>query len=390
MRKQNSNDLLISLLLLLMLPSLFYVVGNLSSLSYGFCVGLFIFTTNILYKKNKFSLYVLTISILILLLLLISIILSVPSIKNMGSLFIMLLMLFSANIFSSFILECDSNYLVDLIKKITIILILCGLLGTFIKLNYFGYENFAKSVFIFYEPSNYAIVAGPFFIITMLTIPKIRIVLSLCFLFIAIMITNLTMIVYWFIGIILCIRQKKYILLFLTLISIVIISIYFSFSNYLNYYIERVSFSSESTNLSTLVYMQGWQEAYYAFYNTYGLGLGFQQAGTNHPTIIAEKIYSILGHYKNREDMGFFMAKIVVEFGMLGIIFIIYYINVLLFSFKNRNIDKGKLIIFGMLISSIVEVFFRSPGYFSIGIYFLFVALFYHIKTNQNFLSCEK
>ncbi|MFT8211578.1 MAG: hypothetical protein ACMZI0_15200 [Symbiopectobacterium sp.] len=56
-----------------------------------------------------------------------------------------------------------------------------------------------------------------------------------------------------------------------------------------------------------------------ALFDTYGLGLGFQMAGTNGVGEYGYKIYVLSGMDLNRFDGGFLASKIVSEFGVIGV-----------------------------------------------------------------------
>ena len=83
-------------------------------------------------------------------------------------------------------------------------------------------------------------------------------------------------------------------------------------------FLDRLDFSDETTNLSTLVYLQGWQLVEEALRATQGWAEGFQQLalqGTN--TDISRVIFLILGTDANILDGGF-AGKTAGEFGWIG------------------------------------------------------------------------
>ena len=88
----------------------------------------------------------------------------------------------------------------------------------------------------------------------------------------------------------------------------------------LAYFTDRLDFSGGSQNVSTLVWLQGWQLAGEALAATRQWGVGFQQLGlqgTN--TAISRLLYILVGADANLFDGGFGAAKIVGEFGLIGL-----------------------------------------------------------------------
>jgi len=92
-------------------------------------------------------------------------------------------------------------------------------------------------------------------------------------------------------------------------------------------------------------------------------------------------------------DSGFLAAKIIAEFGFLGVISLIVYIYVVLWTILRANtihrvlanmkdIRKHReatrrLFFMGVIVSLSVEIFLRSYGYFSPGVFLLLVAILY-------------
>jgi hypothetical protein len=93
----------------------------------------------------------------------------------------------------------------------------------------------------------------------------------------------------------------------------------------LTYYVSRLSFSTDSDNLSTLVLLQGWENAILGFRDTGGIGVGFQQFGIVGPIgDIAPRIAEILkGGSINLLDGGSTATKLIGELGIVGIFLVI-------------------------------------------------------------------
>lgn len=160
--------------------------------------------------------------------------------------------------------------------------------------------------------------------------------------------------------------------LFIPLLVLLIIA-----SNYdLNYYSKRIDLQNE--NLSTLVWLQGWEEAYLNFKESYGLGVGFQQFGVSDPKgDAANTILMLTTNYMNRYDGSTFSTKLIGEFGILGIIIIGFCTWRCFRSYlflKNLNINESyKLIFFhSCIVYFVIELFIRSMSYISPG-FFIFM-----------------
>jgi hypothetical protein len=97
-----------------------------------------------------------------------------------------------------------------------------------------------------------------------------------------------------------------------------------------DYFYDRVLFwdAQSSKNLSSLVYLQGIQDAHYSFVSTKGLGLGFQQLGTQKLSEAGLILQELLNNNTglNRQDGGFTAAKIIAELGLLGILILLMYL----------------------------------------------------------------
>lgn len=200
---------------------------------------------------------------------------------------------------------------------------------------------------------------------------------------------NLTMMVVLFFSIILSFKTK----LFRCSNNVIIISflIFFYFVNDFsnNYYLDRLNLSRDSNNFSTLVLMQGWENTFLNFFNSYGLGLGSQQLGFNgYEREISSKILYMLKneHGLNRRDGGSTAPKIISEFGFFGIVFLIIYLRLFIKSFNyirkyclgkfkgNNNVD---IILFChvAVVSLSIDLFIRGLAYFS-STYFIFLLLY--------------
>ena len=237
----------------------------------------------------------------------------------------------------------------------------------------------SKPVFFFSEPSHFALNFLPFLLyMTVTSSPKMKLLLLLLSYAIALLLENLTLVfgITLIVGLVIPLRR----LLFLSPIAVMLIL--FTAVN-LDYYSSRVDFSSDNQNLSTLVYLSGWERAYLSFNDTFGLGIGFQQFG-----IIGnrgEKMESLgaLGvENLNLLDGGSVAPKFIGEFGLVGVAMLLAY----LFYFAKsarwlRKISLGEVALqarprvffLSCFVMYCIDLFVRGTGYFSSS-GFLFVA----------------
>lgn len=138
--------------------------------------------------------------------------------------------------------------------------------------------------------------------------------------------------------------------------------------------------SSEVENVSSLVYLQGWQDAWSNLQRTNGLGLGFNMMGCNPiPDVPAREILSRIGLELNAEDGSFLFSKIISEAGVFG--FMIFVMAIWWWIKFEQQIKKcndtvsseiGRIhsaIMFCFVASSLV----RATGYFD-GVLFFWIA----------------
>lgn len=114
--------------------------------------------------------------------------------------------------------------------------------------------------------------------------------------------------------------------LILMLASLVAVAGLVNYQRFLEPTTERIMgiLASDSTeNVSSLVYVQGWQDAWANLWRTHGLGLGFNMMGCQPlPDVPAREVLSVGGMGElNAEDASFQFGKIVSEFGVAGIVF---------------------------------------------------------------------
>lgn len=155
-----------------------------------------------------------------------------------------------------------------------------------------------------------------------------------------------------------------------------------------------VAAPGDTENTSSLVYLQGWQDAWANIVRTHGLGLGFNMMGCHPlPDVPARAILALEGkgmEELNAQDGSILFGKIVSEAGVGGLVFygaIIWWWVRLEKRIRAAEDGAGRLaastqaaLIFCFVASS----FIRSVGYFSGGMLLWIAAVSGALKWQQN------
>ncbi|MBE0471041.1 MAG: hypothetical protein IBX55_16220 [Methyloprofundus sp.] len=388
---------------LLLMPSFFYVVFAFPSMSFG----LFVACIAVILVSLKLDISFSTKKIVSFLFLLIFIVIyqfftfyveNFPfDHRTIASMVFLLILIFSALIFGGYLFQYQSKTFFNVLPFLVFFSILIGFFAIFFEQSFLGYELYAKSVFPFAEPSHYAITLGPILFASGLLLSlKYRVLILVSFICLGVLLPSLVMMLFSFLMMFFffkCSIFKKAVFIFIGLF-------FFYFLFFIEegaYFLERITFSSESKNLTALVYMQGWSDMFESLEASSFLGVGFQNMGILPPGYYGDLIYSLAGEFKNRNDGGFLAAKLISEFGVLGMLFIIFYIRLFLSSIKllirwintasiDQNAQLSKLSIFasGIIVGFFVELFARGSGYFTSGVFMLLMSSFILYKFYKN------
>jgi len=246
-------------------------------------------------------------------------------------------------------------------------LLFIGFLSVILQKGNFLY---GKEMLLFNEPSHYALVLLPLCLYYMILSKHNKKNYHLLVLtFLALLLENLTFIVgIIFILILVNWKYKYRIILFIS-------GLLFFFSTFdfpsISYYSNRLLINKSSNNLSVLVFVSGWERAYDALIDTYGIGIGIQNLGyAGNIGASMEKIGFLLnGTFINLYDGGTLAPKIIAEFGLIGVIALIYYIRT---SYKlikvlvtKNNDDLISVFFVSIFLMFNVQLFVRGVGYFS-------------------------
>jgi hypothetical protein len=156
--------------------------------------------------------------------------------------------------------------------------------------------------------------------------------------------------------------------------------------------ISQIYPPTNNSNMSSLVYLQGWQDAYANLKNSYGFGLGFNMMGCD-PLPATEARLILEEHFNaaklNSQDGSFLLSKGISEFGIFFIFFMILSIFVLFKVYKMHLLSstpalKKVYAIWGLIIfSSLFSMTFRSSSYFTGNFPLLVFALFAFIDSSR-------
>lgn len=224
-----------------------------------------------------------------------------------------------------------------------------------------------KTVFPFTEPSHYALAMAPFIIYLAVRSKLVaRYSVILISLALALLLQNLSLLVCTLLGAL--IRADR-ILVLLSIAGAPLAANYID----LSYFTDRLDFSYGTTNLSTLVYLQGLELAEGGLRTTNFLGIGYQQLGVvNLYSPTTNLIYRLLRDDFNLFDGGFTGAKLVAELGVFGLVLVATFVMLVGFSILKLRGKRGQAapsasttLALASVVAFSVEMFVRGAGYFT-------------------------
>ena len=240
-------------------------------------------------------------------------------------------------------------------------------------------ENWRKPIFPFSEPSMFALAFIPLqiYVCVVAKAPG-RLATLLLALILAVLVQSLTLVVGCALVVLVSMRWRQKIFIGLLVGAI-------AMQLDLTYFANRLHFFSNEPNLSTLVYIQGWEMIFESLKRSNGLGIGFQQLGVHGTDVMAAQLIRAMldGNDLNTLDGGFVLAKLASDFGFFGILAAVAYLFLALRSLVTlRRAASGKVRMIPALtfahscvLSYSVEFFVRGSGYFTGGSLLLMGAL---------------
>lgn len=380
--------LFFSFFVLMSLPSFIYVVVSSSSMSLGLILAFLLICPIIFYnfsvKVNRAYLVSLFLLFLVLYQIIIFGVGEYPvNFRTVASFIFLAFLIVAAFLFGGFVSSFNGEELTPIAKLIAFSFVALGLISLVFNQEFLGYEKYKKSIFPFSEPSHFAITVGPILFACGFFISKrMRFFLVLIFILFGMFFPSLVTLLFAMMMFLFFFQTSLSLKFFLCGIAVFLAYVFLS-TNVFDYFISRLVFSTENQNLTALVYMQGWADASASLEHSRFLGVGFQNAGILPPGEIGNLIYSLAGEYKNRQDGGFLLAKIISEFGVFGIVLLIFYLFVFfkaslaLSRFRKCNsfseVSGSSVFFNAIVVGFSVELFARGYGYFSPG-FFLLIA----------------
>jgi len=235
----------------------------------------------------------------------------------------------------------------------------------------------SKQTGLFSEPSHLALVVAPVLVYLSATRARHHSRYLLGFLLWALAIQNLTMIVAVALAYAVGADFKpKQLAIAFGLLAVLLAAD-------IPYFADRLSISEENSNLSVLVFLQGWQNAFLLLEQSMGVGGGFQQFGLiGEFGELTERIYETSGVALNLYDGGTTASKLIGEFGYAGFVLLAAYgyafvrcVLVLRNKSARERLTSFDRFTMACLISYAIEIGVRGVGYFSPGTFLFFVAL---------------
>ena len=384
------NIFFITLFFIISIPGLYYnyiattsyAMGALIS-SLSICFIYLLKYKKIVIEKNYFSIF--NILILILIISLYSMILSdwFEYMRFLQSYFLIMIYIIASILFVTLSKKIGDEKVYNIINIIFFILVIDGLYILF-KVIFFTSKN--KATIFFPEISHFSLIFLSFLLFKLLTSKKnfqsiLWIFISLVF---SLVIENTTLLVGTILAMIIY-STKKTLLLFI--IPVILVT-YFLGTDFLIYFIDRMNFF-EPNNLSTLVFLSGWERAYLNLLESNFFGIGFNQLGMNGLIgFYQSQIEIIYGLPKlNLLDGGSLAPKIISELGIFGIVFNLIYLFFffkIIFKIKTYNLRANYLDIFyiSSFLMASLSLYVRGSGYFSPAI-FLYISSFIYIYLSR-------
>ncbi|HCL5308757.1 TPA: hypothetical protein N2G38_000979 [Salmonella enterica] len=303
--------------------------------------------------------------------------------KNITSLLFLFYILLACY-FSSVAIDNITHQEFDrIVSKLFKLLIALGVLSSLFILSS---SSTSKEMLFFTEPSHYALIVTIFYCYK-ISQKKLNLLYGIPLLFTALIVQNLTLII----GIVVAIainymRVKSMFIIMICVSSSCMLIAGILPIDKLSYYSQRLDISQESKNTSTLTLLSGYEQAYLALRDSYGLGYGLQNMGYANER---GEFVSIIGRLRggntdsNLYDGGLFISKLIVEFGILGGIFFLYtlFLGVMRFKCNDKKIKFFSIV----LIMSIIYFLLRGSGYFTPSAVMSFISIIYLVnKKNIN------
>ena len=237
--------------------------------------------------------------------------------------------------------------------------------------------NRSAPVGIFVEPSHFAINVAPFLLFFAILRLKYYLIFLLYFLLWGLFVENLTIMVVILLISLLSFKQRYFFFILICILSVITL-----FD--MTYFMSRLDISTDSKNLSVLVFLNGWYKLHESLISTYGLGVGFQQLGyfpLVENSIISNALGSMNMSHLNKYDAGILAPKFISEFGYAGIMIVLFWLRytVKIFAVIKKKIKLSHVFLASCAICLFLELFVRGIGYYSLALFFN-IGFFFHLR----------
>ena len=381
----NKNNYRLALIILLILFSpIVSVVLNLSSYSTSLLVTFFLvpFFNNYKIFPPKFNKYF----FIFLFFIFFEIIKSIYFQSSLFNVLFVIVGFFIIFMISYIIYDKSVNENFEGSVKIILFIIFNLIIFSFCNIKIGNYDLYSKSVFPLKEPSHFGLYFGYFFPIAFYFC-KNGLTKFLLFIFLSIFslyLENFLLIIITLVSLLVSNYNNKRNLMFVFILIIFILFVIIKYSLFdFKYYEERLNFT-EATNLSVLALFQGWEIITTTLSSINFFGVGLNNLEAIEPGVYSEMIYSVTDKYFNRNDGGFLAAKIIGEMGWLGAFILFMYIRFVISKLKYLSRSYSVLDYFysSVLVISLLELFLRGLGYFTIGTILITSSLIYFKKND--------
>lgn len=295
--------------------------------------------------------------------------------------------------FYNFFLVSDLSKVTKLYLSLSFYIAILGLIFYFLKLNPFAYfDNEFRLMSIFKEPAHFVVVILPacyFFL-------RSKLFLKFFVLFVSIILSESSlgyigcgmMFIFPFFNL----KKFKYLLVAVPLVLTLFFYTYKNFESFQmrvddsmdNLTVLKNGKFDESTNLSSYVMLSNlYITKQNIIEHPFGSGIGshhYMFTTRYHKTMRPPNYINKLGHkFDNSFDANSLFTRISSEFGIIGIIFVIFF---LIRSF-NLSFSNSNFILQGILIYFILKLF-RDGTYFPPELFFFFWMFYFSIKKLKN------
>lgn len=378
--------------LFIFVPSLVCTFFGFPSLTYGFIVSFLILAFYVIFVKslsptiNRKKILLLSAISIIYFINGVCILINRSNLKSLQLLLLSYTILFFIILYSENLLIIFVKEFRKYSKKVLFSLFfLISLSFVYPKLNLGG----INSIFIYSEPSHFILSVLPLTIFIYLGSDfrvKILILLFLT-LFLIIKKSMLGLLLFT----LLVLFSKSYILF--SSFSTILCYMFYNYYYLLEYYFDRISIFTVTNNLSLLSLQDGYYRIYHILTSTKWSGLGIGNLGyvNIEGSPFRKRISEIYSGDLNLYDGSFFGAKSITEFGLLGLVFIMFCIFICYRLFLERyysNIEL-KSLIFAFCIPFLFETFVRGSSYFTFNIFIFLIILINYLSKKHFFRSFE-